>query len=399
MIDPSTLRGEIGDAEVGVILSDLVRLPSVNPMHEAMLDPPFGEAAVGAYVERFARELGLSVARQPVLPGRENVLVILPGVDSSQPLLYECHMDTVPGWDEGPDPFEPRLVDGRLYGRGACDVKGTLAAMLAAFRLLVRREWRPPHPIVLAAVVDEEHQARGVHYLVTSGIRAAGAVVGEPTGLALVVAHKGCVRWRLVTRGRSVHSSKAHLGVNAIDRMVDVLAELRRELGPALERHTHPLVGAPTLSVCTIHGGVAVNVIPDRCVVEIDRRTVPGESLDDVTAELGMAIQKIAARRPELVVEVEPPFVVDPALGTDPAAPIVRQLAPVTRAIVGAAPLVGVPFGTDASKLSQAGIPTVVFGPGSIDVAHTWEEYVELAEVARAAEILAALAMSSDERE
>jgi acetylornithine deacetylase len=384
------MRGLIDDHEVGEILADLVAIPSVNPQHEATLTPPFGEEQVASYVEGFGRAIGLSTFRQTVLPGRDNVVITLPGRDSSRRLLLECHMDTVPGWDGLPGPYEPRIAGGRLYGRGACDVKGTLAAMLAAIRLVANRGWVVPREVVLVAVVDEEHQARGVSHVARHGPVADAAVVGEPTGLAVVVAHKGCVRWRVATTGRSVHSSKAHLGVNAIDGMVDLLSNLRSELNPKLAARDHQLVGAPTMNVCTIHGGVAVNVIPDRCEIEIDRRTVPGETLDVVIAEIEGEIRAIARRR-LIDVTVDPPFVVDPALDTPVDTSIVRHLTSATRAIVGEARIVGVPFGTDASKLSLAGIPSVVFGPGGIDLAHTRDEHVALDDVARAAEILATL--------
>jgi acetylornithine deacetylase len=391
------LRNTVSESEVARLLGELVALPSVNPFHEALVTEPYGEARVADYVAAFGRALDLPVERQEVLPGRHNVLLTLAGDRSDRSLLFECHLDTVPGWAGPPDPFVPRLADGRLYGRGACDVKGTLTAMLASFQLLVQRGWKPARTVVLAGVVDEEHQARGVHRLARQASRFEAAVVGEPTNLAAVVAHKGVVRWRIRTRGRSVHSSKAQLGVNAIDAMVDLLSDLRSELSPDLARRSHPLVGSPTFSVCTIRGGVAVNVIPADCEIEVDRRTLPTEILDDVVAETRAAIQRAASRYPGLVVEVDTPFVQDPALGTPPDALIVRQLNRAVQAIVGSAQTIGVPFGTDASKLSQNGVPSVVFGPGDIDLAHTADESIALAEVARAAEILATLMLESGE--
>ena len=391
---PSDLRGAVDERDVISLLGDLVAIPSVNPLHDPSVTSPFGEARVADYVESFARSLDLSVVRQPVLAGRDNVLIAVSGSEPRRELIYECHMDTVPGWEGTPGPFEPRVDRGKLFGRGACDVKGTLTAMLLALRLLVRQRLVPARTVVLAATVDEEHQARGVSRLAASA-RAEAAVVGEPTNLALAIAHKGCVRWRLTTRGRSVHSSKAFLGVNAIDGMVDFLGDLRQAIEPVLSQRAHPLVGAPTLSVCTIHGGVAVNVIPDLCAVELDRRTVPGEALADVASEFAALVHDIATKHPKLHVSVEPPFVVDPALGTASDAPIVRQLARAVEATVGDAAIVGAPYGTDAGKLSEAGIPSVVFGPGNIDVAHTTDEHVDVAEVARASEILALLALDA----
>src|SRR5438876_7487445 len=246
------VAGSIQSKDVAGILADLVAIPGVNPMHAASLEPPYGEGGVADYVERFARDEGLRCVRQPALPFRDNVLIYLDGLEPARQVVFECHMDTVPGWEGEPGPFEPRIADGNLYGRGACDVKGTLAAMLAAFRLIVRRGRRPSRTIVLAATVDEEHRARGVIRLAHDLAGIEAAVVGEPTRLAIAIAHKGCVRWRVTTHGRSVHSSKAHLGNNAIDQMGDLLVALRTELAPALAARSHPLVGSPTLSVCTI---------------------------------------------------------------------------------------------------------------------------------------------------
>ena len=387
-------RALVSESDVVGILSDLVAIPSVNPQHASALIPPYGEAAVSDYVEAFGRSLGLLVERQSVLPGRDNVIITVEGTDPSRALLFECHMDTVPGWDGDPDPFMPRLVDGRLYGRGACDVKGTLAAMLAAIRAVVQSGQSLQRSLILAAVVDEEHQARGVTYFAAHGPRPEAAVVGEPTSLAIAIAHKGCVRWRVATRGRSVHSSKSHLGINAIDSMVTLLSDLHVQVEATLGNREHPLVGKPSLSICTIRGGVAVNVIPDRCEVEVDRRTLPGESLTGVISGFEDLVREIAEKR-GIEVDIEPPFVVDPALGTAADADIVQELSGASNQVLGSARIIGVPFGTDGSKLSNVGIPTVVFGPGSIDLAHTRDEHVAIEEVALAASILVALATSS----
>ena len=392
--DPSNLRGTISEDDVARILGDLVSIPSVNPGHLSTLEQPFGEASLASYVEDFARSIGLRSERQEVLPGRDNVLVFLPGAMPNRRLLFECHMDTVPGWHGGPDPFVPRVSQGNLYGRGACDVKGTLAAMLVAFRLLVQQGWQPSSTLVLAATVDEEHLARGVHRLARDGGVADAAVVGEPTEMTAVIAHKGCVRWRLTAQGKAAHSSRAELGVNAIESVVELIGTLQQNLVPLLSQRQHPLVGAPSLSVCTIHGGIAPNVIPDECVVEIDRRTVPGEATKDVLAEFDSIIQQALLANPSLRATWQPPFITDPALGTDPETPIVRALQRALSEITGSPTIRGVAFGTDASKLSEAGIPSVVFGPGSIEHAHTREEHVSLFDVARAAEVYAHLALT-----
>ncbi|HEX5414181.1 MAG TPA: M20 family metallopeptidase [Chloroflexota bacterium] len=381
----------VSSEDVVALLSDLVAIPSVNPLHGDETTAPYGEAALGAFVASYARGLGLTAESQPALPGRANILVRLPGASTLPPLLLECHLDTVPGWDGEPNPFHPRVADGRLYGRGACDVKGTLAAMLLALRQIVRAGETPFRGVVLAATVDEEHRARGVHALATSGERFGAAIVGEPTELAIVVAHKGCIRWRLTTRGRSVHSSKAELGQNAVEDMIDILADVRRDLLPRLAERRHPSLGPPTLTIGTCHGGDAVNVVPDLCVVEIDRRMVPGETAEEVDAELRAAVDRACRQVPRTRIEISAPFVAESPVETPPDAAIVREL---TRAIQRQgipARQLAVPYGTDASALQAVGVPSVVFGPGTIDVAHTREESVEVSQVVQAAEILATL--------
>jgi succinyl-diaminopimelate desuccinylase len=387
------LRGAVSHDQVAALLGDLVAIPSVNPMHNQTTDPPFGEARIADYIEQYARSLGLEVTRQPVLPDRYNLLITLPGRTSNRGLLFECHMDTVPGWNGEPDPFDARVVGGRLYGRGACDVKGTLAAMLLALRLLVDRDLQPPRPVLLAATVDEEYQARGVRRLVEQGVAAESAVVGEPTGLMVVVAHMGCIRWRLAARGRSAHSSRTDLGVNAVDAMVDLLVGLRHASRSLLQGRRHPLTGAPVLNICTIHGGVAANVIPEECIVEIDRRTIPGEDPLTVDAETRALVARLAEKIDGVRFILDTPFIIDSPLDTAPDTPIVRAARRAVETVLGRSSVGGVSFGTDAGTLTERGISTIVFGPGSIDEAHTRDESIALEEVARAAEILATLAL------
>jgi acetylornithine deacetylase len=218
--------------------------------------------------------------------------------------------------------------------------------------------------------MDEEHSFRGVVRL-CEGLRADAAVVSEPTSLRAVVATKGVLRWRIVTRGKAAHSSKPHLGVNAIYGMARVLAALEEE-NERLAAVRHPLVGSGTLSVGLIGGGTQVNVVPERCWIEVDRRLIPGEDPDKVFAEY----------RERLGVDFEPPSISDIPLDTAPDSTIAR----VACAMLGTPPE-GVPYGSDASKLSRAGIPSIVLGPGSIDQAHTADEWVALDEAEQALQV------------
>jgi acetylornithine deacetylase len=365
------------------LLSELVAIESVNPAYPGGR----GEAAAAAYVEAYCRRLGLDVARPPVLPGRDNVLAELRVPGARQTLLFEAHMDTVALAPMGERALCPEVRDGRLYGRGACDTKGALAAMLGALERLVVRRADLRVNVLLLAAVDEEHHFRGVMAFIEAGPPVQAAVVGEPTELRLVVAHKGCVRWRLSTRGRAAHSSRPREGDNAIDQMADVLHALRT-LHPQLAARRHPLVGSPTLSVGRIWGGTGVNIVPDQCTIELDRRTIPGEEPAAVLAEVDALLAELTAAKPAVRVEREEPFVVDWALATPIDAAIVGATAAACRAVGRTGEPVGASYGTDASKLWALGsMPSVVLGPGSTAQAHTADEYVALDQVMVAVEI------------
>ena len=359
------------------LLQQLVRIPSVNPRER---DGP-AEAAIADYVARWSAEARLEVELQPVLPGRPNVLVRLPGRDRSRALLLEAHLDTVEVEGMTVEPFGGEIRDGRLYGRGACDTKASLAAMLTAIAEL-KRSGSSPIDVLLAATMDEEFGYRGVSAVVGRGERFAAAIVGEPTDLDLVIAHKGSARFRVTTRGRACHSSMPAAD-NAILRMADVLQFVRREIEPAAAARTHPRVGQATFCVSLISGGTAVNTVPATCTITVDRRTLPGEEPRAVWEEYRRQLEALA---PGQITVHEP--MLDFALDTDPAEPIVQTLAAAVRAAGLPAEIRGVNYGTDASKLARAGVPVVVFGPGSIAEAHSAGEYVELSQVDAAVAIL-----------
>ena len=360
------------------LLQQLVCIPSVNPRER---DEP-AESAMADYVARWAAEAGLEVELQPVLPGRPNVLVRLPGRDRSRTLLLEAHLDTVEVEGMTVTPFGGEIRDGRLYGRGACDTKASLAAMLMAIAE-VKRSGAAPSDVLLAATMDEEYRYRGVSAVIDRGERFAAAIVGEPTELDLVTAHKGSARFRVTTRGRACHSSMPAAGDNAILRMADVLQFVRGELEPEATARTHARVGAATVCVSLISGGTAANTVPATCTITVDRRTLPGEEPRAVWEEYRRRLEALV---PGQITVHEP--LLDFALDTDPAEPIVQTLATAVRAAGLPAQIRGVNYGTDASKLARAGVPAVVFGPGSIAEAHSAGEYVELRQVQAAVEIL-----------
>jgi acetylornithine deacetylase len=242
----------------------------------------------------------------------------------------------------------------------------------------------PPCEVWLAAVVDEEFSYRGVVKL-CEGLTAAAAIVAEPTELRAVIATKGVLRWRIVVRGKAAHSSRPQLGVNAISHMARVVLALEED-HRRLAARPHPLLGPGTCNVGVIHGGVQVNFVPDECALEIDRRLLPGERTDDVLKHYQSVLDGLMSQFPDLRAEMEAPMLTDEALETPESAAVVRASSGVLRDMGLNGEPCGVPFCCDASKLSRAGVPSIVFGPGSIDRAHAAIEYVELDQVAQALE-------------
>jgi acetylornithine deacetylase/succinyl-diaminopimelate desuccinylase family protein len=358
------------------LLAQLVSIDSVNPAYGGP-----GEAGITRFLEEYFARHRIETFLVPVLPGRDNVVSMLPGRDRSRRLILEAHMDTVSVTGMEIPPFEPHVRDGRLFGRGACDTKGGLAAMAQA---LVDRAAGPPPPcdVWLAAVVDEEHAYRGV-LAVCDQVRAEAAIVAEPTSLRIVTATKGVVRFQIQLRGRAAHSSRPQLGHSAIlsaARLVLAIEELHRSLADRV----HPLLGAATGSIGMISGGVQINMVPEGCTLAIDRRVLPGETIEDVLRSYQHVIDSLAATDPSFKATIDPPLLVDKPLDTPLSAAVVGVAAAAATA-VGLEPApVGVPYGSDASKLSARGIPSIVFGPGSIDQAHAAVEYVPVAEVERA---------------
>jgi acetylornithine deacetylase len=279
-------------------------------------------------------------------------------------------------------PFDPRVEDGKVYGRGSCDTKGGLAAMMHAVAELHAGGKAPPCEILFAAVVDEEYSYRGVVKL-CEGLTGQAALVAEPTGLRAVVATKGVLRWRIAVQGKAAHSSKPHLGVNAISHMARIVLALEED-NRQLAVREHPLLGPATVNVGIINGGVQVNFVPDTCTIEIDRRLLPGERVPAVLAHYQALLDHLKVQHPTLSATMEAPMLSDEALETSSESTAARLASSILAEMGRDGTPCGVPFGSDASKLSRQGIPSLVIGPGSIDQAHAAVEFVEVSEVERA---------------
>lgn len=379
------------------LLADLVALPSVNPMGRGVDGPIYLESRVTEYLAAYFDRLGVPYTRTEVMPGRENLVARYeaPDADRSRVLLFDAHQDTVPVDGMTIDPFRPEIRDGKLYGRGACDIKSGLAAMLAAFTRLVHERPKGSASVILACTVDEEYTHRGSSRLAEDRIAADLAIVAEPTRLDLVTCHKGAIRWKIRSGGVACHSSTPELGDNAIYRMAAVVDSLRDYAAHLRSAHPHPILGTPSLSVGRIEGGQSVNIVPDWCEIEIDRRVIPGETPEDCPGLVRAYLAEKLGAETAGALQFSPPWVRMPALPDDSAQSWIPELTAVLAAATGRVPAVGgVPFGTDAGPLARSGLPCVVFGPGDIAQAHTKDEWIEVDQVRIAAEAYFRLARS-----
>ncbi|MBP3958272.1 M20 family metallopeptidase [Gemmata sp. G18] len=370
------------------LLAELVRLPSVNPMGRADIDPALvHESRVTDFLEAQLRAIGCEFYRQRVAAGRENlVATYTPPGPVPFHVLFEAHQDTVPVDGMIVEPFGAKIEGGKLYGRGSCDVKGGGAVMLTAFARLIREKPAGSAKVTLAFTVDEEHGGAGIQELMASGFRADCAIVAEPTLLNIVNAHKGVARWALETTGRACHSSRPEQGVNAVYRMARLLGGIEEYAQKLQSAPADPVLGSRTISVGRVTGGVSPNTVPDFCRADVDRRLLPGETYESATAELEAVLKALPG--------ADFPFVLarssagclplSPALSVD----LVKRFGAAIDSVTGGHIVHPVPFGTDAATVAAAGVPVVVFGPGDIAQAHTKDEWIDLAQLEPAAEIL-----------
>jgi acetylornithine deacetylase len=369
-------------------LADLVAIDSVNP---TLVPGAAGERAIAEHVAGLMRSLGMEVELSEAASGRVSAVGRLPGAGGGRSLMLNGHLDTV-GVEGMERPFEPRIEGGRLYGRGAYDMKGAVAACLAAVKALGDAGARPAGDVVIAAVADEEDASLGTRD-VLGRWRTDGAIVVEPTELELALAHKGFVWLELESRGRAAHGSRWDLGVDANLRMGRVLAALAGLEREVRARPPHPLVGPPSFHVGVLEGGTGPSTYAARSAAQIERRTLPGEAVEAVERELAAAIDR--ARSEDGSIEA--------TLTTRLARPAFEAradgaLAPAVEAaaaeVLGRPPArIGVPFWTDAALCAEAGIDTVLIGPVGAG-AHETVEWVNLDSCVKLAGILARTALA-----
>jgi acetylornithine deacetylase len=381
--------------DVTRLLCDLIALPSVNPeQSRERTEAPYGEARMADYVQHFFQPFGLRIERQQALPGRDSVLVHVPGTSSAAPLLLEAHMDTVGG--EGMDsPFTPRVEGGRIYGRGTSDTKSALAAEMMALKEVLEEGRSLCRGCVLAATADEEYGMLGARRLVESGMAFSGAIVGEPTALQVVSAHDGQMYCQITACGKAAHTSNPQNGVNAIYLMHEVIGVLRRRSDSLYPLRKHALCGSPLLTVSMIQGGMSEHIVPDRCEIRMDFRVIPGETCRQVFEEMKGWLAQDLDPASFGWLEFSSAYKMEPPAETPSDHPLVQAMVQASSRVLGGAQVAGVRYNTNASHYSSAGIPCVVFGPGHISQAHAAVEFVEIEPLGTAVKILKSLLLES----
>lgn len=355
------------------IIGDLISIPS-------HLEVAGREKQISEFVRDTVVEMGLPVEVQEVIDNRSNIIVKLEGSGTGRSLAFNGHLDTVPPCVEMKDPYRPVVKNDRIYGRGSCDMKGSLGAMIYTLLLLKKTSLTLKGDLYLTAVVGEETGGTGTRYLVKHGFRPDFAIVGEPTDLRLVTSHKGVCHISVTVKGRSCHGSVPDQGSNAIVAVSDFIQSIKQKLMPELEKRTQKHVGSATLNIGKIIGGTKVNMVADRCILELDRRWVMGESLTLIVSEIEGLINEVCRKDPGLQAEVKVLYPDDEYYGplSVPEDQEIIRLVKDSMEGIGKRPEVaGMQGWTDAATLFHSGIPTVVFGPGSIRQAHTDDEWVE----------------------
>jgi acetylornithine deacetylase/succinyl-diaminopimelate desuccinylase-like protein len=372
------------------LLAELIALPSVNPAFagqdaDGRGGHKYGERNVAEFLAAIAARAGLEIEFQPVLPGRPNFIArLLPRDKIRRTVLLAPHLDTV---NAAASQFVPRSKNGRLYGRGACDTKGSVAAMLTALCELARSKSRPAETeIVFAGLIDEEQAQAGSRALAGKGrkktapFKADLAIVGEPTRLQVITAHKGSLWLEIETRGVAAHGATPQFGKNAVHKMAHIVDYLQTDYAAWLRRQKHKLLGHATINVGVICGGVQPNIVPDYCTISIDRRTLPGETDAGVIHEIKKLLR--SNNLPAAISDKKHASALP--LETNPKLPLVRQFM----CSIGQSQPAGVHFFCDAAILSAGGIPSVVFGPGNVAQAHTANEWISLSELERGKDLL-----------
>ena len=368
----------------------LVRLVRINSVNPSLAPGAPGEREIAAFLAGSLRSLGLETELFEPAAGRTSVLGRWRGSGGGRSLMLNAHCDTVDTAGM-PEPFSGEIRDGKLYGRGSFDMKGSLAACMAAAKALADAGIRLRGDLLVAAVADEEYGSLGTADLI-GRVHIDGAIVTEPTALDVCLAHKGYLWIEVTVTGRAAHGSRFELGIDANMKMGRFLCRLAQLESGLRARPPHPLVGPPSLHAAILSGGTGLSTYAASSTVQIERRTIPGETEAQATAEIQDIVDSLAASDPDFRATVRPFFARDP-FEVSPGAAVVQAIESAAARVLGRMPKrMGDTPWMDAALLQAAGVETVVFGPAGAG-AHAATEWVDLESVYRLAEILAEAAV------
>lgn len=389
------IKRQLDEAELISLVSELIAIPSYRGIERQ-------ETRTAAYLDRYFKKEGISSGVVPVKEGRCNVVARLPGEGGGRTLLLNSHLDTVPPYDMT-GPCRPRVEDGRIYGRGAVDTKGALACMAAALAALHRAGIGLKGDLVFTGVIDEEEGSAGSIDLVKKGLQADGAVVGEPTGFALCLGQRGLEWLEFCFQGATAHGGNRAGAPNAIQMAALFIDRCERELLPRLKTRSHPLLGSASMNYGFIRGGSQPSTVAGECILQIDRRWLPDEEYDAVLGEYAELLHQLAREEPQFkgtMRLMESGRMEEGYLHTgsllEPSHPLVGAAAKSIAAVSGTAPQQrAFTAWSDAGILSAyAGIPSLIFAPGDLAVAHSANEHIAIKDLLPAALIYALMAVN-----
>ena len=389
------IKQNIDERKLVNLIEKLVAIPSYPGVQNQ-------ETKVAQCIKEVFTAHGIDAEIQPVVNGRCNIVARLTGSGKGNSLMLTGHMDTVPPYDMKDDPFKTKTKDGRLYGRGVVDMKGALACMIMAMIAIKNSGIELQGDLLFAGVIDEEDKSEGTRALLKSGLKTDGAIVGEPTDLEICIAHRGLEWLEFQFIGKAVHGGKQKEGINAIEKAAKFMQRIEMELMPKIEKRVHPIAGNSSMNYGFIKGGTQPSTVAGDCILQIDRRWIPGEKFENIIGEYQNMLDVLQEEDPKFVGEMkimneslmEEGFIHE-AMEIDSEHPLVKAVETSILKVTENNPvLTSFTAWTDGGLLSSYGnIPTIVLGPGNLESAHSAEECIDLCQLVPAALIYAEAAL------